>query len=137
VVHIREREKQRNKQNKLTNITMLCIDEPAAEGSKSGASSGSISTWNGHAGPEEAEKWLLKVQVRPGPEARDRCYDFKNIFAKKISELVFFKNLIITLVFEKNTNIFAENSQKSQKIVIITSTPVFKTVFRANIKVGA
>jgi hypothetical protein len=33
------------------------------------------------------------------------------------------KNLIITLVFEKNVNFFAENWQKSQKIVIITSTP--------------
>jgi hypothetical protein len=32
------------------------------------------------------------------------------------------KLLIITLVFEKNANIFAENWQKSQKIVIITST---------------
>jgi hypothetical protein len=30
---------------------------------------------------------------------------------------------IITLVFEKNANFFAENCQKSQKIVIITSTP--------------
>jgi hypothetical protein len=35
----------------------------------------------------------------------------------------FCKNLIITLVFVKNVNIFAENWQKSQKIVIITSTP--------------
>jgi hypothetical protein len=33
------------------------------------------------------------------------------------------KILIITLVFEKNANFFAENCQKSQKIVIITSTP--------------
>jgi hypothetical protein len=33
------------------------------------------------------------------------------------------KMLIITLVFEKNANFFAENCQKSQKIVIITSTP--------------
>jgi hypothetical protein len=33
------------------------------------------------------------------------------------------KILIITLVFEKNANFFAENWQKSQKIVIITSTP--------------
>jgi predicted dinucleotide-binding enzyme len=33
------------------------------------------------------------------------------------------KILIITLVFEKNANFFAENRQKSQKIVIITSTP--------------
>jgi hypothetical protein len=35
----------------------------------------------------------------------------------------FCKNVIITLVFEKNANFFAENWQKSQKIVIITSTP--------------
>jgi hypothetical protein len=33
------------------------------------------------------------------------------------------KNLIITLVFEKNANFFAENCQKSQKIVIITPVP--------------
>jgi hypothetical protein len=33
------------------------------------------------------------------------------------------KNLIMTLVFEKNANFFAENCQKSQKIVIITSVP--------------
>jgi hypothetical protein len=37
--------------------------------------------------------------------------------------LVFAKHLIITLVFEKNANFFAEDWQKSQKIVIITSTP--------------
>jgi hypothetical protein len=36
--------------------------------------------------------------------------------------LVFAKIVIITLVFEKNANFFAENWQKSQKIVIITST---------------
>jgi hypothetical protein len=35
----------------------------------------------------------------------------------------FYKNLIITLVFDKNANFFAENCEKSQKIVIITSTP--------------
>jgi hypothetical protein len=33
------------------------------------------------------------------------------------------KNLIITLVFEKNANFFAENWEKLRKIVIITSTP--------------
>jgi hypothetical protein len=33
------------------------------------------------------------------------------------------KFLIITLVFEKNAIFSAENWQKSQKIVIITSTP--------------
>jgi hypothetical protein len=32
------------------------------------------------------------------------------------------KILIITLIFEKNANFFAENCQKSQKIVIISST---------------
>jgi hypothetical protein len=36
---------------------------------------------------------------------------------------VFGKVVIITLVFEKNAKFFAENLQKSQKIVIITSTP--------------
>jgi hypothetical protein len=35
----------------------------------------------------------------------------------------FYKKLIITLVFKKNANFFAENWEKSQKIVIITSTP--------------
>jgi hypothetical protein len=43
-------------------------------------------------------------------------------FAKLL--LVFFKkNEIITLVFEKSANFFAENWQKSQKILIKTSTP--------------
>jgi hypothetical protein len=37
--------------------------------------------------------------------------------------LVFAKIVIITLVIEKSTNFFAENWPKSQKIVIITSTP--------------
>jgi hypothetical protein len=36
------------------------------------------------------------------------------------------KILIITLVFEKNAKFFAENWRKSQKIVIITSTPGLK-----------
>jgi hypothetical protein len=33
------------------------------------------------------------------------------------------KILIVTLVFEKNANFFAENWRKSQKIDIITTTP--------------
>jgi hypothetical protein len=37
--------------------------------------------------------------------------------------LFFCINLIKDLVFEKNANFFAKNWQKSQKIVIITSTP--------------
>jgi hypothetical protein len=43
------------------------------------------------------------------------------VFAKNKAKLC--KNGIITLVFEKNANFFAENWQKLQKIVIITSTP--------------
>jgi hypothetical protein len=42
------------------------------------------------------------------------------------------KNLIITLVFEKNVIFFAENCPKLQKILIITSTPgriLLKTIF--------
>jgi hypothetical protein len=63
----------------------------------------------------------------------DGCYDFKRYFRQKksVKKLAFltqnkaklFKHLIITLVFEKNANFFAENGRKSQKIVIITSTP--------------
>jgi hypothetical protein len=52
-------------------------------------------------------------------EPRDRCYDFLNIFAKKIGEKIdvfdkknkakLFQNLVITLVFEKNAIFFAVN----------------------------
>jgi hypothetical protein len=56
---------------------------------------------------------------------------FKKILQKNLAKkLAFFdskgkfsEKVIITLVFEKNANFFAENWQKSQKIVIITSTP--------------
>jgi hypothetical protein len=58
---------------------------------------------------------------------------FLNLFstknsAKKLAFLTqnkakFWKKLIITLVFKKNATFFAENWEKSQKIVIITSTP--------------
>jgi hypothetical protein len=44
----------------------------------------------------------------------------------------FCKNLIITLVFEKNANFFPENWQKSQKIVSITSTVDLYVVNIAN-----
>jgi hypothetical protein len=49
-------------------------------------------------------------------------------FAKKLTFLTqnkdeLLKNLIITLVFNNNANSFAENWEKSPKIVIITSTP--------------
>jgi hypothetical protein len=52
-------------------------------------------------------------------------------FAEKLAFLTqnkarLYKNLIITLVFEKNANFFAEICQKSQKIVIITLTPDIK-----------
>jgi hypothetical protein len=55
-----------------------------------------------------------------------------NIFAKKSAKNLAFltqnkaklcKNLCVTLAFEKNANFFAKNWRKSQKIVIMTSTP--------------
>jgi hypothetical protein len=70
----------------------------------------------------------IRVQIRPGTDVVIfKIFSQKN-FAKK---LAFFaqnkaklcKNWIIKLVFEKNANFFAENWQKSQEIVIITSTP--------------
>jgi hypothetical protein len=67
-------------------------------------------------------------------------------FAKK---LAFFaqnkaklcQNWIITLVFEKNAILFAKNWQKTQKIVIITSTPGIKVskhlVYSLDLPLGA
>jgi hypothetical protein len=51
------------------------------------------------------------------------------IIAKKLAimtrnEAELCKNLIIKLVFEKNANFLPKIGKKSQKIVIITSTPV-------------
>jgi hypothetical protein len=59
-------------------------------------------------------------------KSRNRCYDFKNIFAEKIGAFYFYfihKKLLISLVLKKNANFVAENWVKSLKIVIITSTP--------------
>jgi hypothetical protein len=66
---------------------------------------------------------------------RDRCYDFlKYLRPKNLAKILsffaqtsasYFKNLIITLVFEKNANIWG---QKSQKIVTIASTPRKKII---------
>jgi hypothetical protein len=50
----------------------------------------------------------------------DRCYDFENIFAKKLRKMAFFlilqlvfaKKIIVTLVFDKNAICFAEKWQK-------------------------
>jgi hypothetical protein len=71
-----------------------------------------------------------KIGEKIAATSRDRCYDFS---PKKLAKmlaflpkllLVFAKNLVITLFFQKNAHILAENWQKSQKIVITTSTPV-------------
>jgi hypothetical protein len=53
---------------------------------------------------------------------------FAEKFSKKLAFLTqnkakLWNILKITLFFEKSANIFAENCRKSQKIVIITSTP--------------
>jgi hypothetical protein len=78
---------------------------------------------------------LVRAVLEPDPRESfwwDRCYDIKNIFAQKFgkklpfltqNKVKLFKILIETLVFEKNANFFAENCQKTQKIVIIKSTP--------------
>jgi hypothetical protein len=55
-------------------------------------------------------------------------YILADFFQTHLGPMLWFKNIFsekscITLVFEKNANFFAENWQKSQKIVIITSTP--------------
>jgi hypothetical protein len=50
--------------------------------------------------------------------------------------LIFCKNLITTLVFEKSGNFFANKWQKSEKIVIITSTPGQATLPRNYFIIG-
>jgi hypothetical protein len=42
--------------------------------------------------------------------------------------------LIITWVLKKNANFFAENWEKSQKIVIIASTPGVNVMISENVK---
>jgi hypothetical protein len=67
---------------------------------------------------------ILKV-FSPKDSAKKLAFSTQN--KAKLSKI-----LIITLVFEKNANFFAENRQKSQKIVIITSTPglLFGIIFK-------
>jgi hypothetical protein len=66
--------------------------------------------------------------MRPGTDVMIlKIFSPKNL-AKNLAFLTrdkakFKKKLIITLVFKKNANFVAENWEKSQKIVIITSTP--------------
>jgi hypothetical protein len=95
-----------------------------------------------HVVEQEREQQPVAVRrpLRDGPLERQREQGDQGadvmifeIFSPKNSakKLAFFakttacfcKNLIITLVFEKNANFFVENWQKLQKIVIITSTP--------------
>jgi hypothetical protein len=45
------------------------------------------------------------------------------VFVFREKNVLIIKKLIITLLFKKNANFFAKNWQKSQKIMIITSTP--------------
>jgi hypothetical protein len=63
---------------------------------------------------------------------RDRCYDFLNILSEKFGEKIgvfntnqskLFKEFDHNIGFGEKRHFFAENWQKSQKIVIITSTP--------------
>jgi hypothetical protein len=68
------------------------------------------------------------VRLAPGTDVMI-CKRFsQNNLAKKSAFFTqtkgnFAEKVIIALVFEKNANFFAENLEKSQKIVIITSVP--------------
>jgi hypothetical protein len=71
---------------------------------------------------------MLEILLNLGPMLWFLKYFRRKIQQKKLAFLTqnkakLCKNLIITLVFETNANFFAENCQKSQKIVIITSVP--------------
>jgi hypothetical protein len=62
--------------------------------------------------------------------------NFKNIYYVFCSKLFYFYKLcVIALVYRKTPIFFAENRQKSQKIVIITLTPVLDvgTVHRVSL----
>jgi hypothetical protein len=66
-----------------------------------------------------------------GPMLRFFKYFRQNILATKLAFLYkillgFAKFVFTTLGFKKNVNLFAENWRKSEKIVIITSTPAFQ-----------
>jgi hypothetical protein len=70
----------------------------------------------------------MMAYVKPGTDVMILKKFSPKISAKKLAFLTknkakFGKIWIITLVFEKNANFFAENCRKSQKIVTITSTP--------------
>jgi hypothetical protein len=65
--------------------------------------------------------WFLKYFRRKIKQKYQRFW--------RKTKLVLAKSVIITLVFEKKANFFAENGLKSQKIVIITSTPVVDDPF--------
>jgi hypothetical protein len=75
-------------------------------------------------------KWFGRFfsQIHPGTDVMIFKIFFLKNSAKKLAFLTQNKAklctiLIITMVFEKNANFFAENFQKLQKIVIITSVP--------------
>jgi hypothetical protein len=87
--------------------------------------------------PRCSYHFLLPCRVlKRGPNlSLDRCYDFKNILAEKFGENIcifclnccyFLQKFDHNIGFWENANFFAENLQKSQKIVIIASTPLFQ-----------
>jgi hypothetical protein len=80
--------------------------------------------------PFLAENIFKSVTLDPGTDVMIFKIFLPKNSAKKLAFLTqnkakLCKILIITLVFEKNANFFAKNCQKSQKIMIITSTPGF------------
>jgi hypothetical protein len=82
---------------------------------------------------DEAAKFKHELGEEVSRGDGNGCHDFKNVFAGKFGEnvsifcsnlrLVFCKTIDHDIVFfEKNSNFFADNWQKSQKIGILTST---------------
>jgi hypothetical protein len=64
----------------------------------------------------EYKFWVIGRRIG----SRERCYDFKNIFAEKLAFYAqttasFCKNLIITLVFEKKTPRFSPKIGKNRR----------------------
>jgi hypothetical protein len=84
-----------------------------------------------HRKKKYCQKWKSGMRVAASV-TRDRYYDFEiywpNSWPKNWplfvqNNVTFCKIRIITLVFKKNEKLFTKNCRKSQKIVIIASTP--------------
>jgi hypothetical protein len=87
----------------------------------------------------------MEVSISSGFLAGTDVMIFKLVLRNILAKMAVFaqttarfcKNLIITLVFEKNANFFAEDWQISQKILIITSIPGLAVVGRCRTRMSS